>query len=107
MQNTFVILALLGLAHADGPKAKSVAVPKNVMDEAKAKEGARKLTFEHLDKYDDKEGLAKHSDVGAKAAAMSKEEIHRTIREQARYLDIKVPTFDDIKSGMVVPAADE
>lgn len=77
------------------------------MEEEKVKDQARKLTFQHLDKYDDAAGLAKHSDLGAKAAAMSKEEIHRTIREQARLLDIKVPTFEDIKTGMVVPAADE
>jgi hypothetical protein len=38
---------------------------------------------------------------------MSKEEIHRTIRQQARLLDIKVPTFEDIKKEMSIPTADE
>ena len=38
---------------------------------------------------------------------MSKDEIHRTIRDQARILDIKVPTFEELKSGLSIPVADE
>jgi hypothetical protein len=67
----------------------------------------RELSLKHLDGFEDKEALSKHSEGAAAATAMSKEEIHRTIRQQARILDIKVPTFEEIKKTMGVPSADE
>lgn len=73
------------------------------MEEAKTRE----LSLKHLEGFESREELAKHSDTAAAASAMSKEEIHRTIRQQARVLDIKVPTFEDIKKQMAIPSADE